>query len=216
MENADLKAARERRNALRREQYRLDGGKRRAENQRWKDEHREQVREASREYQRLRRKDPEVAQRGREMAKEWYHNNKEAAKEQYKNWKAKNPGYHTEWNRQNRKKKPELYLWRSVRNRAKSEGIVFSLSSEDILVPEYCPALGIKLAIGASGMAPECASVDRVIPELGYVKGNIRVISMRANVIKRNATPEELEKVAAYSRQETEKVRELLTAEALL
>jgi hypothetical protein len=40
--------------------------------------------------------------------------------------------------------------------------------------------------------------LDRLIPELGYVKGNIAVVSTRANTLKRDATPEELMKVARF------------------
>lgn len=35
-------------------------------------------------------------------------------------------------------------------------------------------------------------SIDKVIPELGYVRGNVWVISNKANRIKNNATLEEL------------------------
>lgn len=38
-------------------------------------------------------------------------------------------------------------------------------------------------------------SVDRIIPELGYTKGNVRVISNRANLLKNNASIEEIELV---------------------
>ena len=38
-------------------------------------------------------------------------------------------------------------------------------------------------------------SLDKVIPSLGYVKGNIWVISYRANTIKNNCTFEEIEKL---------------------
>jgi hypothetical protein len=39
-------------------------------------------------------------------------------------------------------------------------------------------------------------SLDRMDPNLGYTDDNVRVISMRANQIKSNATPEELLRIA--------------------
>ena len=45
----------------------------------------------------------------------------------------------------------------------------------------------------------ECtATIDRVDPDGGYVTGNVRVISMRANRIKSDASIAELESVIAY------------------
>ena len=41
-------------------------------------------------------------------------------------------------------------------------------------------------------------SIDRLIPELGYIKGNVNVISLRANIIKNNATKDELIKIANW------------------
>ena len=204
----ELQAVVDRRNALRREQYQLDGGKRKAENQAWKEAHREQVREAGRLYQRTRYAiDPAYVTRSRQSSKEWREQNPERVKERYKEWAKRNPGYHTEWNRRNRLKNPKLYLWRSVRNRAKQDGILFDLKVEDIEVPEFCPVLGMKMNVGGSGFADNTASIDRVIPELGYVKHNIRVISIRANAIKRNATPDELRKVADYAEREVRVVQ---------
>lgn len=48
---------------------------------------------------------------------------------------------------------------------------------------------------GKVGYRPNAPSVDRIRPELGYVKGNVRVISSRANLLKNNAEIWELEKV---------------------
>lgn len=42
-------------------------------------------------------------------------------------------------------------------------------------------------------------SLDRVVPSLGYVKGNVRVISFRANRIKSDATADELRAVLSYT-----------------
>lgn len=91
-------------------------------------------------------------------------------------------------------------MWLSVRNRARKKSIPFTIRKEDIVIPEYCPVLGIKLArnFGEPGPADHSPSVDRILPELGYIPGNIVVISNRANRIKSNATVEELAKVTAW------------------
>lgn len=48
-------------------------------------------------------------------------------------------------------------------------------------------------------MRPNAASLDRIDNSKGYVRGNVMVISLRANAIKNNATAEELTAVAAYA-----------------
>lgn len=68
------------------------------------------------------------------------------------------------------------------------------------MIPLHCPVLGLPLYrnSGGSAQGPNSPSLDRIDPALGYVKGNVKVISSRANSIKSNATPEELLRVAAY------------------
>jgi hypothetical protein len=165
----------------------------------------EKVREEKRLWMAQKRaKNPEA---GRAAVKKYAETHKEEISQRVKDWREKHPGYHNEWHKKNKEKNPVLYLWRSVRNRAKKEGIRFELKPEDIIVPTNCPALGIPLRIGQrGGFTSDCASVDRIIGGLGYVPGNIVIISVKANVIKRDATPDELEKVAAYARRETERV----------
>ena len=64
------------------------------------------------------------------------------------------------------------------------------MTEEHIKVPEVCPVFGTPLG--------DDASIDRFIPSEGYVAGNIHIISLRANVVKGNATLEELEAVVAW------------------
>lgn len=83
------------------------------------------------------------------------------------------------------------------KSRAKRSDIPFNLEVSDIIIPDVCPILGIELVTnrGVKGYYPDSASLDKINPSLGYVKGNVRVISARANLLKNNATVEELERV---------------------
>lgn len=75
----------------------------------------------------------------------------------------------------------------------------FTITEQDLELPERCPVLGIPLTIGEGGKAnPNSASVDRIDNAKGYIPGNVEVISLRANQLKRDATIEELEAVLAY------------------
>lgn len=81
----------------------------------------------------------------------------------------------------------------AARARAKAKGLPFSITRNDIDIPDICPALGIPLFTrDGSGTCDNSASLDRIIPSLGYVPGNVIVISMKANAIKHNATASEI------------------------
>lgn len=91
----------------------------------------------------------------------------------------------------------------AAKMRAKKRGLPFNLTTADVVIPEFCPVLGMQLRIGTSGRSapsPASPSLDRIIPSLGYVVGNVRVISWRANSLKCDASLEEVEKIAAYIR----------------
>lgn len=76
----------------------------------------------------------------------------------------------------------------------------------DIVVPERCPILGINLVrgVGQRTYLDSSPSLDRIIPAKGYVRGNIAVISMRANRIKSDATLDELRSVVAFLERNTD------------
>jgi len=80
-----------------------------------------------------------------------------------------------------------------ARNRATKRGLPFSLVAADIVIPVFCPVLGLRLGQNHD-TAP---SLDRIKPVLGYVKDNIRVISWRANTLRSNATIVELRALLA-------------------
>ncbi len=95
-------------------------------------------------------------------------------------------------------KDPRHRMFSSAKARARDENFPFNLELDDIIIPEICPALGIKIQKSSGKPTDSSPSIDKIIPELGYVKGNVKVISYRANAIKRDASLDELEKIAMY------------------
>lgn len=81
---------------------------------------------------------------------------------------------------------PREYLVGKARIRARHLGVPFRLVPSDIYIPDWCPVLDYPLGFG--DMYDRChhnsPSIDRVVPELGYVPENVWVISARANAIK--------------------------------
>lgn len=82
--------------------------------------------------------------------------------------------------------------------RVEAEGVPFNMLIEDVEWNEECPILGIPLNYDVSrgGIFNDTPTFDRIYPDKGYVKGNVRVISDLANRMKSSANPEQLEKFA--------------------
>jgi hypothetical protein len=88
--------------------------------------------------------------------------------------------------------------------RAKLKGLEFNISIEDIFIPEYCPVLNIKLEFyQKQGGGDSSPALDRIDSNKGYIKGNVQVISSKANRIKTNATLSEIEAVYLYLKGKT-------------
>ena len=129
---------------------------------------------------------------------------REERKANLKKWRIKRPDYQSQYKLAWKLKNPEKSILKRTRQRAKEKGIEFSIVEEDIIIPDVCPLLGIPLESnagkgkGATGNSP---SIDRIDPTKGYVKGNVWIISMKANAIKNEATLAELELLTANLRQ---------------
>ncbi len=97
-------------------------------------------------------------------------------------------------------------MLKNARRRAKDCGVPFSITEADCIVPAVCPILGIPLfrGKGQNGFSDNSPSLDRIIPELGYVPGNVCVISYRANRIKSDASRAELHAIADYIDRHTQ------------
>ncbi len=76
----------------------------------------------------------------------------------------------------------------AAKSRAKKKGLLFTITEADVFVPQFCPLLLIPLAASVEARASGSPSLDRKDSTLGYVPGNVWVISYRANRIKNDAT----------------------------
>ena len=108
----------------------------------------------------------------------------EATKRAIKKWQLKNREKVLEYKRINRSRKSkQSLLFESAQRRAKECSREFSITLEDIVIPEFCPYLGIKM---------DKPSLDRIDTSKGYIPGNVQVISFKANTMKSNASINEL------------------------
>ena len=107
------------------------------------------------------------------------------------------------WNENRRKKKmenPLPILLTSAKVRAKKQGLDFDISGVDVCVPKTCPVLGIPLFVSTKKACDNSPTLDRIDNTKGYIKGNVIVVSYRANTIKNYATTVELEQIAKFYR----------------
>ena len=69
----------------------------------------------------------------------------------------------------------------------------FTITEQDIVIPTHCPYLGIELThTRGQGKLWTNSSIDRIDSTKGYIPGNVQVISKLANIMKSNATEEQL------------------------
>jgi hypothetical protein len=102
------------------------------------------------------------------------------------------------WGKQNRKENPRRWMIMRAKCRAKKKGIDFDIVAEDIVIPTHCPILNIPLIVGGDSKS-NSPSLDRIDVNKGYIKGNIRVISNKANACKSDLTLEEIKLLYLYS-----------------
>jgi hypothetical protein len=115
-------------------------------------------------------------------------------KEQYK----ANVEVYSARNRSQYEKVTQKRMFITSKGRAKKRNVPFDIELHDIIVPEFCPVLGIKLELNFTHSKFSSPSLDRIIPEKWYVKGNIIVISLKANQIKNCSTIDELQQVYEF------------------
>jgi hypothetical protein len=96
-------------------------------------------------------------------------------------------------------KNPHKKMFNGARHRANKNNLEFNITLDDIMpLPTHCPVLGTELRKGISSSDSHSYSLDRVDNTKGYIKGNVAVISARANRLKRDGTLEEFEKLVKW------------------
>jgi hypothetical protein len=147
--------------------------------------------------------------------------------ERAKDWRKQNPkhrqAYHLKWNSENKdkvkqhnkKQQPKSrvraynkrhenvlrYLVYQAKARAKKIDVPFNITPNDIVMPTHCPVLGIKFEIGVGRQIDASATLDRIIPSKGYVRGNVQVISAKANRMKNDASLEDINKLVVFMKR---------------
>lgn len=140
-------------------------------------------------------------EKARLRAKENYLKDPDAQKKRVQAYEAANPEKVKTWREEYKTKWYKKSMLSAARHRAQKCGHEFNLTEEDLQIPDVCPVLGIAIFPkrgGKTGPGPNSPSLDRLDNTLGYIKGNVQVISHRANGLKSDATIEELRKVLAY------------------
>lgn len=135
---------------------------------------------------------------------EWRKKNRDHLRTLHQDWSAKNKEHLKEYrsqphvreqqreaSRRYRTNNPVGKMLAIAKQAAKRKGIPFDLTKDDVVIPEFCPALGILLH-KKERLGPNTPSLDRIVPALGYVKGNVIVVSLLANRIKTDATAEQI------------------------
>jgi hypothetical protein len=138
-------------------------------------------------------------------ARKYSKDHRQELNEKAKEYRKSNPNFTREASKRARKKmrcdNPTRLIWLETKKRAKKRNIPFEIDISDIVIPKICPILGLELSFGIGRVHDESPSLDRIIPEMGYVKGNCYIISSKANRMKQENTLETLEKIISYIKE---------------
>jgi len=103
-----------------------------------------------------------------------------------------------------KKENPKRYTAQQMRGSAKKRAVALKLDYDldykyiESIMPVFCPVLGVEIKYGGGEKTKYSASLDRKIPRKGYVKGNVMVISQLANLMKNEASPQEMIKFSEW------------------
>lgn len=102
------------------------------------------------------------------------------------------PSAKTQW----RAKTFEESIISSSKARARKFGLPHTISKKDIVIPKFCPILGVEIVLERGH--PYAPSIDQKTPRAGYTPDNIVIMSRRANLLKNNMTAQEAKLLYQY------------------
>lgn len=147
----------------------------------------------------------EEKEKRRQRVREYAARNREKLSSWARDYRKTNSEWTRDTQKRARKKlrenNPEHLIWMETKKRAQKRGIPFQIEVTDIIIPKTCPILGIELSFGVGKVHNASPSLDRIVPEKGYVKGNCFIISSKANRMKQENTLETLEKIITYIKE---------------
>jgi hypothetical protein len=163
-------------------------------------EHYQKNRESRLEWQKKYREDNPEAVKASSVA--YYAANKDKILTNVKAYRQRNRDrylqYQTQYNQKKRgeinrnykERNPIRYLLSRAKSRVRKTGIEFNLVENDLQMPARCPYFGTPLSfLGPLANRP---SLDRINNKIGYVLGNVEIISLKANRLKRDMTLDEM------------------------
>jgi len=130
----------------------------------------------------------------------WHRDNPEKSAVQSSNYRKTHLEQYAEYQHNSRRRNPRQHLLMDAKSRAKKAGIPFSVTIDDIAWVTHCPVLGTELVYlkGDGKVRTNSATLDRRENALGYIPGNVFVLSHRANRLKQDATIAEVEAILRY------------------
>lgn len=138
----------------------------------------------------------------KEYHQKYFQKNKEKIREKHgkrvREYQIENAEYFKEKRRAHLKRNIPQRIFEYAANRARRRGLDFNITLEDVLEvwTDTCPVFKEELTdtygSGKSVRSPYNYSLDRIDSSKGYIKGNLQILSYKANLMKSDATPKEL------------------------
>ena len=179
----------------------------------YREENKEKMREYKKKYNEENKEKVEewrkkYYQENKEKIKEYNEENKEKIKARRKKYREENKEKLREYNKKYNEENKERYMASTTKHRAKKKNIPYDIDEDYLksIWPEdnKCPALGLEFSRTGEGLKSTSLSLDRLVPELGYVKGNVAIVSMLANRIMTDATPDQVIAVGNFFKNKLE------------
>ena len=93
----------------------------------------------------------------------------------------------------------------TLRDKSVKNNIPFDITKQDLIdmqnKSDTCPCCFEPFDFNLNGKNPHSPSVDRVIPELGYVPGNVEMICYECNRRKNSSSIEQIERIIRYMKK---------------